>query len=197
MKHGAISIVFLIFLMGRIDAQEIKTGMFFPAVTSFSLTDVNKEAPAFINVSEKALQLFVFISPECPLCQNYSSVIQSIQDKYQQQLQVYAIVPGNAYDSKTIALFKQKYQNSFAFFTDSSMQLTKYLQATVTPQVVLLNQHMQLIYSGAIDNWAIAVGKKRSKATEFYLLNAIESTLHKQPVLISHTRPVGCKINDY
>ena len=197
MKIRVTSILFLLLFLRIGYAQKNRTALFFPAVNSFSVANIQNGSSAFITPAGKTFYLFVFMSPECPLCQNYSATIQSIQEKYKQHLQVYAIVPGNTYDAATIASFKQKYKVNFDFFADTSLQLTKYLQATVTPEVLLLNTNMQLIYSGAIDNWAIALGKKRVKTTEFYLVNAIENTLHQQPVSISHTNPVGCKINDY
>ena len=190
-------IIFLVLLAWSGHAQHAETPGFFPAVNSFKLTDVQQRKESSITTAATKLLLFVFVSPECPLCQNYTKVLNEMQGRYKDDVQVYAIVQGNSFKLETISSFQKKYQTSFPFFIDDKMELTKYLQATVTPQVILLNKSMQQLYSGAIDDWAVSVGKKRLVASEHYAVNAIEQSLHNSPVLLAKTKPVGCKINDY
>ncbi|MES2645894.1 MAG: hypothetical protein V4717_03385 [Bacteroidota bacterium] len=197
MKGLSVIILFQVLVGSIVNAQELTIPKFFPALNSFPLIGMAHGKLSFINTSEKTLRLLVFISPECPLCQNYSATLNAIQKQYKQQVRVIGIIPGNAYDFNTVRGFRKIYKTDFDFYIDSSMELTNYLQATVTPQVMLLNESMQLVYSGAIDNWAVTVGKKRLKATAYYALDAIENILRQQPVLVSQTKPVGCKINDF
>ncbi len=197
MYRTVVSILFLSFFLTAGNAQPVGSPMFFPAVNTFKVTDVQLQKDVVISKADKHLLLFVFMSPECPLCQNYTKIINGIQKQYNQQVEVYAIVPGVAYTAKDITVFQKKYHTSFSFFIDKKMALTKYLQATVTPQVILLDNKMQLVYTGAVDNWAISVGKKRAQASQHYLADAIEQSIRKMPVSIASTKPVGCKINDY
>ena len=59
------------------------------------------------------------------------------------------------------------------------------------------NNGGNLLYTGAIDDWVQALGKKRVKASKNYLLDAIEQTLRAEGVTIRKTKAFGCKINDY
>jgi thiol-disulfide isomerase/thioredoxin len=60
---------------------------------SFNLSELQKN---------KASVLF-FLSPECPLCQNYSLTINQLQKKYKGSgIQLYAVFPGKYYPEKEI-----------------------------------------------------------------------------------------------
>ena len=191
------NIILLSFLCCAAYTQVTGNRTFFPAVNTIRVTDMQRQKEVTINRSSMPLMLFVFMSPECPLCQNYTKVINDIQQHYKQQVEVYAIIPGTAYDANDISAFQKKYHTSFQFFIDKKMQLTKYLGASVTPQVVLLNSEIRRIYSGAIDDWAISVVKKRTAASHHYLADAIEQSLQNRPVLVAGTKAIGCSINDY
>ena len=197
MYRTVVSILFLSGFIMTGNTQPANNPLFFPAINTFTVSDVQQQKGVVLNKGDKQLILFVFMSPECPVCQNYTKVLNDIQQQYNGQVQVYGIVPGMAYSAKDVVVFQKKYATGFSFFIDKKMELTKYLQATVTPQVILLNNNMQLMYSGAIDDWAITLGKKRAQASQHFLKDAIEQSLHHIPVLIANTKPVGCKINDY
>lgn len=170
---------------------------FFPGVTSFKLLAVDKQKPAAIRAHDKPLTLFVFLSPECPVCQNYTKTMKELQQQYNKQVEIYGIIPGKAYSVKEVAAFEKKYQTGLTILIDEKQALTKYLEATVTPQAILLNNKFELVYTGAIDDWAIAPGKKRLQVSQHYLADAIGQSLKSIPVAIPKTQAVGCKINDY
>ena len=148
-------ILFLLFFNAENHAQQASANGFFPAVNTCVLTDVQKQKATFITPGAKPLLLFIFLSPECPLCQNYTRIFNDIQQQYKEKLDVFGIVPGDAYSIKNITAFQKKYHTAFNCYSDKKLALTKYLQATVTPQVILLNANMQLLYTGAIDDCAL------------------------------------------
>ncbi len=169
----------------------------FPAVSNYTLFDVRLQQNTSINYGDKALSLFVFLSPECPLCQNYTSTLNKIYQRFQQNLNVFGIVPGNAYNAKEVIDFGKKYSLDFKLFIDPKLELTNYLKASITPQAIILNSNGQLVYTGAIDDWVISLGKKRLQVTEHYVEDAIEQSLQFTPVAVSKTKAIGCLINDY
>ncbi|WP_235921197.1 redoxin domain-containing protein [Foetidibacter luteolus] len=149
------------------------------------------------NAFSTPLTLFFFLSPECPLCKDYSATMNSLQQQYGDKMTVYGIVPGKAYSAAEVKAFAEQYHFSFPLLIDKQQQLSKYLNASVTPEAILLNNHQQLVYKGAIDNLLEGLGKRRVKATANYLQNAISQTLSHQPVAIKRTKATGCKINNY
>ena len=151
----------------------------------------------YLPVSSKKLLVFVFLSPECPLSKNYSVKLLDIKKKYVEQVSFMAIIPGN-FDTKEVVEFQTNYLSSWAIFRDNTLRLTHYLQGKVTPEVLVINnQNGSLIYKGAIDDWAVSVGKTRQHYSNFYLDNALSDFLNNKKILISYHKPVGCFINDF
>ncbi|MEO6549499.1 MAG: redoxin family protein [Ferruginibacter sp.] len=169
----------------------------FDKVSSFDLLEINEHKNIRVNLIEKQFSLFIFLSPECPLSQNYTLTINKLKEKYSQQVNVFGIIPGNAYSVTEVAAFQKRYHTSFTILIDSKLKFTNYLQAVATPQAILLNNKGCRLYTGAIDDWVQGLGKKKLSATQHYVANAIEQTMQQQPVTIKKTKPYGCKINDY
>ncbi|MCF1714549.1 redoxin domain-containing protein [Flavihumibacter sp. RY-1] len=157
-----------------------------------ALKEFNKEL-----LSENKMTLLVFLATECPLSKNYSVVIQKIADEFAQELQVTAIIPGSTDSKKEVRAFAVKYKLDFPLLIDKKMISVHAVHATTTPEVVLLSPKGELIYQGAIDDWAVDLGKKRNKPDQEYLRNAILQAKSGLPVLVNYNEPVGCLINDF
>ncbi len=165
-------------------------------ISNIALINLNNGNPSHLSENEKP-SLFIFLSPDCPLCQNYSATLNSLANKYGNEIIMYGIIPGKAYSKKILQAFQSTYKIIFPLYIDKQMVLSKYLKATVTPQVILLNKNKTLIYKGAIDDLLQKLGKQKLKASVFYLQDAIKNTLQQKTVEIKRTIAVGCKLNDY
>jgi hypothetical protein len=139
----------------------------------------------------------VFLSPECPLCQNYSLPLNQLQKQYAGKVEFFGVVPGRAYSTAEVLAFTAKYHIAFPVTIDSSKNLSTSLKATITPEVYLLGPKKEILYHGSIDNWIKDLGMQSARPTAFYLRDAIDQTLAHQPVRIPYNKPVGCLINDY
>lgn len=160
-------------------------------INSIKLIDLAGEESR-INLS-KAVVL-VFLSPECPLCKNYLPGLIKLQNA-NKSINFYGIIPGVSYSLKEINELKNEYGINFSLLTDRDKQLSKYLGATTTPEVFLINKMGAITYSGLIDNWATSLGQKRLVITEKYLEQAIKDQLNGKQTF-KKTIPVGCLIND-
>jgi len=138
----------------------------------------------------------VWLSPECPLCRNYTKPLNELSQKYAGSLTVVGVFPGHWYTQQDYATFQQKYKVFFPLLTDQNNKLGKQYHATVTPEVCLLDSHRKVVYQGAIDDWATRLGQTKTSATEHYLEDAIINTLAGKAVNPAATKPVGCYIND-
>lgn len=76
------------------------------------------------------------------------------------------------------------------YLLDKNSELADAFGARTTPHVYLINEKMELIYTGAIDN---KVDSKR-KSDENYLRIAIESKIANKPIELNSTPPRGCSI---
>lgn len=166
-------------------------------ITTLTLLDQQQQKQVTINITSKPLTVLVFLSPECPLCKNYTKILNELNTKFAGSVQMLGIIPGSTFSQEEIAAFINKYHIAFPIQLDTSNALANYVKATVTPQAIVINDKARLLYTGAIDNWAQDLGKQRLKVSEHYLSDAIDQSLHDLPVKIAKTTPIGCKINDY
>jgi thiol-disulfide isomerase/thioredoxin len=146
---------------------------------------------------ESSLKLFIFLSPECPLCQQSTITLNKLYGLYGNEIDFYAIIPGRAYGKSVIKNFKTQFDFKIPTFIDYDKKLTNSLLATVTPEVILINNKYELVYKGAIDDIMVSLGKRRLTATAFYLSDAIMKSLENSVVLLKRTKAVGCTINDF
>jgi len=139
----------------------------------------------------------VFLSPECPLCQNYTAVLDTLAGLYKKKIAIYGIIPGKSYSIAEVEKFRRDYHVAFDLLFDRHFQLSRTLKATITPQVFLISRKNEVLYSGLIDNWAVSLGVQRTIVTRHYLKDAIDASLQHHPANPHSTRPVGCLINTY
>ncbi len=162
---------------------------------SLSLKTVEKNTVNITQLEQQKAIILVWLSPECPLCRNYSLPLRKLQKTLNSDsIKLVGVVAGTDFKRKEILAFKKKYKIDFEILLDEEYALTQYFNATVTPEALLVNQTGEVLYQGAIDNWAVALGKQRRKATEHYLLEALAQFKSNTVISQPKTEPIGCFI---
>jgi hypothetical protein len=140
--------------------------------------------------------VFTFLSPECPLSENYTRTLLSMQDSLRRQgVSFYYLFPGKFYPRPQIEQFAKTYGlPSSSILYDPEYQFRNYCKANTTPEAFLINGLGEILYYGAIDNWAITLGKQRQITTEHYLSDAIEEALNGENITLKSVKAVGCII---
>lgn len=135
------------------------------------------------------LCVLVFISAECPICQNQVLTLNQLMKKYP-DVQFKGVF--TAWDKRRdIATFQKSFAPAFHLVQDKHNRLAKRLGATVTPEVFLLYNN-RLVYQGAIDNWYYAPGRHRVAPTLHYLDAAIRAVQNGRAVDPAKTEAIGC-----
>lgn len=145
-------------------------------------------------LEQHSLVAFVFIGPECPLCENYTLPLKEIQETFDGEVRVVGVVPGAYYDWVEVLAFMEAFNFKVPVVMDREYHLTSFFDAKVTPEVFLYHAEQGLIYNGMIDNWIVALGKKRNKITKHYLIDAIKGFGAGHSLFIAETKAVGCII---
>lgn len=162
---------------------------------SISLKTVEKNTVNLSDFNQYTAVIFVWLSPECPLCKNYSLPLRKLHKNLNtDSIKLVGIVAGTDFKRKEILQFKKKYKIDFEILLDEEYVLTRHFKATVTPEAILANSIGAILYQGAIDNWAVALGKQRRKATEHYLLEALAQFKSNTAISQPKTDPIGCFI---
>ncbi len=165
--------------------------------TVFAIQLKTTEAKDFnlTRIKGRPATVITFFSPECPLSENYTSVVLKLQDLIAMKDVLFiTVIPGNKYSEDTIKKFAETYKLRQPVLFDSEKKLTNFLHATFTPETFVLNNKGQVVYSGAIDNWAVDLGTKRQLTTEHYLMDALNCVLKGSEVHPEKTTAVGCYI---
>ncbi len=165
-------------------------------ITEIQLESIKNEK--LVTVSEllrEKYSVVTFFSPECPLSENYTKTLNAIQDSFQNKgVSFITVFPGDFYSNEKILSFIADYKLHQINVRDKKLEFATALNASTTPETFILNRNAEILYSGAIDNWATALGEKRQVITEFYLIDALNALINNQPVSISQTTPIGCFI---
>lgn len=181
------SVLFVLFLMviGCKQPQQIN---------EIELIDLNGQSTQ-IDPTRNAITVVYFLSPECPLCINYTLAFREMSNQFSNDSIVfYGVHSGQWFSAKEVQEYQLKYRLSFEMFLDNGNQLAQNLSATVTPEVFVLNSKSEIIYSGKIDNWVNDLGKKKLEVSEHYLEGVLTAFLNGKPVNQKGTTPIGCLI---
>ena len=166
------------------------------SIFKLTLPTINHGVVDLSSLKNKHAVIIVFLSPECPLCKSYTSTLNQLYKEYGDKgIELLGVVPGKSYSLADIKKYNRKYQLDFKLLLDSDYKITRILNATVTPEVFLINSKGDILYSGKIDNWAVSIKRKRQVITEHYLNTAITATLGNDPIKLNRTQPVGCLID--
>jgi thiol-disulfide isomerase/thioredoxin len=145
-------------------------------------------------LTDNTAKVLVFLAPDCPLCKNYTKDLKAMQATYGHELDFYGVVPGKFYTKHEVDSFLNYYDLNLEIIYDPYMNLTKEVNATITPEAYLIDENNQIIYQGLLDNWLGELGRRRQVITEYYLNDAIDSYLKGNDIKIKKTKAIGCFI---
>lgn len=144
---------------------------------------------------DRKVSVYVFLGPECPISQQCTLELGQLYRAYGQKGIVFiGVVPGTFYSRAEVEEFKTAYHIAFPVVRDTVYELTRRLKATITPQAIVTGAQNEILYSGAIDNSYIALGKKNKHVSAEYLRDALEAVVGGRAVAVKKTSPVGCRI---
>lgn len=148
------------------------------------------------NFGSSAYSVIVFYAPECPICISTTKALNELAAIYQAKVPFYLVYPSNYYSNGFIRKFHKKYGLKLPAFKDKQKALVHALQASITPQVFVIDNKGNVLYNGKIDNQYEDVGQRRTVVTAYYLRDALDSVLKGEQPAIPFTKAVGCFIED-
>ncbi|MFM9986667.1 MAG: redoxin domain-containing protein [Flavobacteriales bacterium] len=141
--------------------------------------------------SDNGLRVIYFLSPGCTICQYYTLEMRKIaEDFHQAEISFTGVFSASSCDDEVVKSFREKYEIPFDLVCDSSLHQT--LNATVTPEVFVLTESGDVLYSGRIDDSYAAIGKRRPRAKHHELRDALHALMKGDSIKVSRTTPVGC-----
>lgn len=164
-------------------------------LSSISLTTPENTPFLFSEIKNRKATVFIFLKPDCPLSQNYTLTLNTLYQKFKSDTILFVgIIPAHDVSNEEAADYISRYKIIFPVVMDTKNQTVNYFKATRTPEVFVVDAGENILYKGAIDNWAISIGKHRTVITENYLQEALDKIKHNLPAAVKETKAVGCVI---
>ncbi len=158
------------------------------------------------NLSSKDLNadvvVLVSLANHCPWVQGMDQGLVDLASSFKgKSVDIIGFSVNRREDDRLPAMIEHAQKNgyNFPYIYDESQQLGRDLGATRTPEYFVFNKERMLVYMGLLTNSpAMKRGDKvryiNGEPTDFYVSDAINTTLDDQPVKVAETRAHGCSV---
>ncbi len=140
--------------------------------------------------------VFVFLGPECPLCQRYAPTLNKLVEGLPASVEFYGVVSGTSATRAEAAKYATEYKLNFPVLIDGTLELATRFKPTHVPEAFALNTTGGVVYRGRIDDWYEAPGKPKAAVQSHDLRDAIAAVAAGKPVAHPTTKPIGCMFED-
>jgi len=141
--------------------------------------------------------VLIFTTVDCPIANGYAPEISAIvRDHAPAGVRFYLVHVDPDVTPELAAKHAAEYDYLLPVLRDPEQRLTRHLDVTKTPEVVVLGPDGATVYQGRIDDQYKALGRRRPEATRHELRDALRALLAGRPVAVPRTEAVGCTLPD-
>jgi len=159
-------------------------------IENFTLPDYNGAEHSLSDYKDSKAIVIIFIATECPVSNAYNSRMEDLYKEYNPK--DIAFLGINSNKAESIEMIKEHaVENglSFTILKDKNNVVANEMDATVTPEVYVVNSTLEVLYHGRIDN-----SRDIEDVTTKDLQNALNEILEGKPISKSSTKAFGCTI---
>lgn len=159
----------------------------------FLLLFVNSAVFSFSQ--EKKITVYAFVAEECPISIFMASALKSVAETYASSATFYLVFPTTTSTTQSATAFKTTNQlTRFMIKVDNDQIITKKLNATVTPEVVITGADETVLYRGRINDAYAQPGKRKHVYANNDLAGALENIVNGREMPKPWKQAVGCYI---
>jgi peroxiredoxin len=138
---------------------------------------------------------FAFLHPACPLAQEYAPVLSALAADFAKDgIRVVGVICESD-DPAEVEAYRREYGITFPIHLDTDFTLAAALDATITPEVVLVDRDRIIRYSGRIDDRYKIRGVMTPGAAEPELAHAIQDLIAGREIREPRTKAAGCPLD--
>jgi hypothetical protein len=138
---------------------------------------------------------FAFLHPACPLAQDYAPVLNGLADEFANKGIRFVGVICEVDDVGEVEAYRREFGLTFPLRLDTDFTLAEALDATVTPEVVLVDRERRIRYAGRIDDRYKVRGVMTPGDPDPELRSAILDLLADREIREPRTDAAGCPLN--
>lgn len=159
-------------------------------VENFTLPDYNGTEHTLSEYKDSKAIVIIFVATECPVSNDYNGRMEDIYKEYSQK--DIAFLGINSNKAESVEMIKEHAEENDLTFTilkDKNNVVADEMDASVTPEVYVVNSEFEILYHGRIDN-----SRDEDDVTSNDLENALNEILEGKPVSKTSTKAFGCTI---
>jgi thiol-disulfide isomerase/thioredoxin len=138
---------------------------------------------------------FAFLHPACPLAQEYGPVLSALAAEFANEGIRFVGVVCEVEDADEVEAYRREFGIAFPIFLDTDFTLAEALDATVTPEVVLVDRKRTIRYAGRIDDRYKIRGVMTPGDPDPELRSAIIDFLAGRAIREPRTEAAGCPLD--
>jgi hypothetical protein len=156
-------------------------------------TDLEDVERRPMDPSDKTGSVLIFYWQDCPISNSYAPELNRIAADHT-NFAFYIVQVDPDLTRATAKEHALKFDLREPVLLDPHHQLVKLVHATVAPEAVVISKDGRVAYRGRIDNNFAALQKKRARATQHDLIDAMDSVAAGKTPTRADTTAIGCLI---
>lgn len=159
-------------------------------IENFTLRDSNGKEHSLSDYKNSKAIVVMFIATECPVSNDYNSRMEKLFNVYKEKGITFLGINANKAESiERIKEHAEENNLTFTILKDEKNIVADKFNASVTPEIYVLNSSFDVLYRGRIDN-----ARNESEVVSKDLENALNEILLEKEVSKKETKAFGCTI---
>lgn len=159
-------------------------------VDDFTLTDYNGKQHRLSDYKDAKAVVLIFVSTQCPVSNAYNERMAKLHEDFKERGVAFLGINANvAEDVSNIKKHAAENKLPFVILKDKDNLIADKLEASVTPEVYIVNAKHEVLYHGRIDD-----SRNAEKVTSQDTRKALEEILAGKEVSEARTKAFGCSI---
>lgn len=157
---------------------------------NFTLEDVNGKKHSLTDYKSSKAIVLMFIATQCPVSNAYNERMAALEKDYASKGIAFIGINSNKQESvEEIKEHAATHGFRFPILKDHKNVIADKFEATVTPEIFVLNGELEILYHGRIDD-----SQREAKVTAKDLRAALDEILGGKKISTVSTKAFGCTI---
>jgi peroxiredoxin len=165
-------------------------------VSNFKLADQTGKSHELYRSSDKKAVVLMIQGNGCPIVRHAMATLKEIRTKYQPEGIEFLLLNSNLQDNReSIAAEANEFEYDIPILVDTAQTVGEALGVQRTSEVFVIDpKGWKLVYRGPLDD-RVSYEKQRPKATNNYLIDALDDVVAGRAVRVAKAEGVGCIVN--
>jgi peroxiredoxin len=159
-------------------------------VADFTLDDYNGVKHSLTEYKASKAIVLMFIATQCPVSNSYNERMVQLYKDYNEKGVAFVGINANKQENvEDVRNHAKEHGFAFPVLKDWNNVIADKLEASVTPEIYVLNSKLEILYHGRIDD-----SQRENKVTSKDLRAALDNILAGKSVDVVTTKAFGCSI---